>query len=162
MGKGYLFECAHCGKIFSVFPGAGVAFSTVYGNIMDGVRRGDYGDELQSISQELPFFAVDAESYLFKCSGCGYWEVGPGLSLYAPNNLKAYIQRRYGQNTIAGWNKESYVTFNELQSNFHVIKRYLHPCPKCGKRMRKADKETDFLSLPCPGCGTECTAEVKE
>lgn len=160
MGKGYVFECSCCGKIFSVFPGAGVSFPTIYASIFESIKRGEYGEEMKKIVSNEPFTAVDAENYLFKCSACGHWEVAPGMSLYAPNNIKTYIQKRYGQNTIGELKFGQYVTFDELQKSFHVIKRFLRPCPVCGKRLRKADKEEDFVFLPCPACGMICTADI--
>ena len=162
MSEGYVFECGACGKMFGVFPGAGVSFPTVYEKLISDIKAGVYGSEWQRIPESEPFTAVDAETYLFKCASCGHWEAGPGLSLYAPNNLKTFIQNRYGQKTVQDMRSVTAVRTKELQSNFHVIKRALHPCPVCGKRMRKAEKREEFLVLPCPKCASPCTASVVE
>ncbi len=111
-----------------------------------------YGDEWKKLVLSEEFVAVDAERYLYICKKCGHWTVGLGLSLYAPNDPKVIMKRQYGIKTVEEWGEVPYVMRWDLKENYHLLKRRVHKCDKCGGVMHKAtDKEES--NLPCPKCG---------
>lgn len=154
MGTGFSYCCEKCGEEFSVHLGAGMRFPTVYQDTMRDIIAGKYGPERRTILYNEPYAAVDIEQYVYKCS-CGYWKVDKELSLYAPNNPEAIPKKQYGIKTVEEWGYVPYVTRFQLKEDYHLIKRYIHICSKCGKRMRKAQKR-ELEEIRCPKCDSLC------
>jgi DNA-directed RNA polymerase subunit RPC12/RpoP len=152
MGQGLSFKCSKCGKEYSASWGIGFFFPQVYKDLLDNVKKGKYGQEWKELSLSTEYVAVDAEEYVYICKKCGHWVVEPGLSLYAPNDVKTLKKKQYGIKNVEEWGEPPYVMSSDLQEDYHILKRKIHKCTKCSGTMHKAaDKELNGLC--CPDCG---------
>lgn len=158
MGWGYNYICRKCQHEYWVHLGVGMMYPKVYQETLADISEGKYGPELQEIYHNTPYAAVDAEHVVYICDGCGFWESGTDVTLYAPNEPERISQKRYGIKTVAEWGYVPYVTSRELKTEYHIVKRHYHRCGKCGKRMHKATSD-ELKNLPCPECGAANRAE---
>ena len=140
MGSGVGYTCSKCGYEYSANTGIGFLFPTVYQEVLSDVKAGKYGEDWKKLSLNETKIAVDAETYLYICKKCSNWEVDYGLNLYAPNKSDA--------------EEPEYVMGYELKEQYHILKRYVHKCKKCGDVMHKATVK-EKGSLHCPKCGGE-------
>ena len=145
MGSGYGFVCKKCGNRYSVNTGIGFMFPDEYKKLVDKIKKGRYGEEWKQLFKSTPKAVVDAESELYICNGCGNWDVSPVASIYAPDKPDSAEKPVH------------YVMKSDLESDYHIVKRYYHKCGKCGKRMHRGT-EREMISLPCPKCGGKDTA----
>ncbi len=152
MGSGVGFKCSKCGKEYCANTGIGFLFPEVYKETLSDVKAGKYGEEWKKLALSEELVAVDAETYLYVCKKCGHWDVEPGLSLYAPNDVKKLKKKKYGEKTVEQWGEAPYVMSMDLEEDYHILKRRVHKCEKCGGVMHKATREEE-LNLPCPDCG---------
>ncbi len=153
MGKGYSYICKKCKHKYGVSTGAGMMYPILYRELIDAISEGKYGAELQESYENTPYAAVDAENIVYICRECGAWEEDTDVSIYAPNDPDSFSKKEYGEKTVAEWGYVPYVMQQELEEEFHVVKKYYHYCSKCGKRMHKASAD-ELKNLPCPECGT--------
>lgn len=149
MGSGVGFKCSKCGKRYHANTGIGFMFPTVYKEKLAEVKAGKYGQEWKDLALSEKLVAVDAELYLYMCKECGHWEVDYGLSLYAPNDPDEIAKEQFGEKTVEEWGEVPYVMDFD---KYHILKRYIHKCEKCGGLMHKATREEEN-NLPCPDCG---------
>ena len=152
MGCGVGFKCSKCGKEYETHTGIGMGFPMVYKRTIDEVKNGRYGEEWKRLALSEDFVAVDAERYLYICEKCGYWTVDLDLSLYAPNDPETIKTMQYGEKTVEEWGKVPYVMRWDLEQDYHLLKKRIHKCKKCGDSMRIATSEEEYR-LPCPECG---------
>ncbi len=152
MGSGVGFKCSKCGKEYCANTGIGFLFPEVYKETLADVKAGKYGEEWKRLALSEELVAVDAERYLYVCKKCGHWEVEYGLSLYAPNNVKKLKKKKYGEKTVEQWGEVPYVMSMDLEEDYHLLKRRVHKCEKCGGVMHKATRDEES-NLPCPDCG---------
>ena len=145
MGSGYGFVCKKCGNRYSVNTGIGFIFPNEYKKLVDKIKKGRYGEDWKHLFMSTPGAVVDAEKELYICKGCGNWDVSPVASIYAPDKPDSIEKPVH------------YVMKSDLESDYHIVKRYYHKCGKCGKRMHRAT-EREMISLPCPKCGGTDTA----
>ena len=158
MGDGYGYTCKKCKHKYFVHLGNGMMYPTVYRNIVVDISEGAYGADLQELYNSIPYAAVDGARVVFICEGCGAWELGSDVSLYAPNDPDSIPQKRFGIKTVAEWGYVPYVTNWHLKNEYHLVKRHYHHCCKCGEKMRKASS-AELTTLPCPECGGENQAD---
>ena len=156
MGQGVGFKCSKCGKEYGASTGIGFLFPEFYKETLQAVKNGDYGAEFAELANKEKYVAVDAELYLYACKKCKHWEVEPGLSLYAPNDAESLAKKQYGIKNVEEWGEVPYVMSFDLQTDYHILKRYTHKCTKCGGVMHKATNK-ESSNLPCPDCGGEPT-----
>lgn len=141
MGTGYELICSDCGKKYEIHFGCGFMFPNDYSELIKGIEAGRFGQEWQEIAAQTEHYAIDAESHLFRCEKCGYWECEPSLSIYAPKNEDLVSEREY-------------VTAEELKSNYTLIKERTRTCARCGHDMRMlSDKGAQRAVLKCTKCG---------
>ena len=152
MGRGLSYRCSKCGKTYYANTGIGFMFPEVYKETHSDVKSGKYGEDWKELALSGELIAVDAELYLYVCRKCGHWEVEPDLSLYAPNDPEALKKKEYGIKTVEEWGEVPYVMGDDLESDYHILKRYVHKCKKCNDDMHRA-AEDEKNSLPCPNCG---------
>ena len=152
MGHGGFYKCSKCGEEYYANTGIGMMFPTIYKSIQNEVSKGKYGKEWQELYNSEPLVAADAEVYLYVCKKCNYWETDYGLSLYAPNDLKTLKKKRYGEKTVEGWGMVPYASGDDFKEDYHLLKRRIHKCEKCGSVMHKSTKQEED-NLPCPVCG---------
>ena len=95
---------------------------------------------------------------VYICDGCGTWEHGTDVSLYAPNDPDSIPQKQFGIKTVEEWGYVPYVMCWDLEKEYHLVKRQYHCCNKCGKRMHKASS-AELKTLSCPKCGSDNQAE---
>ena len=156
MGVGYELECKSCGKSHAVLLGSGMRFPVVYEKLVTDIEAGRYGKECQELAAQTPFFAIDAESYLFCCENCGFWECAPSLSIYAPKDIEKVLNKRYGEKTVREWGRAPYVMTKDLESDYTLVKERIHTCDRCGSDMRiSSEREAQRTALKCPDCGGE-------
>ena len=158
MGYGYHYTCKKCKHEYTVDLGIGFMFPDEYREILDDISKGAYGSELQELYNSIPYAAVNGERVAYICNGCGSWEVGIDVSLYAPNDTDSIAEQQFGKKTVAEWGYVPYVDSWDLEKDYHLVRRKYHHCSKCGKRMHKAS-ETEVRNLPCPECGCENRAD---
>ena len=158
MGYGYHYTCNKCKHEYTVDLGVGFMFPDDYREILDDISKGVYGSELQELYNSFPYAAVNGERVAYICNGCGSWEVGIDVSLYAPNEPDRIAEQQFGKKTVAEWGYVPYVMKRDLMKEYHLVKRYYHCCDKCGKRMHKASS-TELQNLSCPECGSKNHAE---
>ena len=154
MGYGYVYSCSKCKKRYSVNPGFGKLFPEVYQSLIQDIKDGKHGEEMQKLLEETKYAAVNAERVVYICMECSHWEMGTDDTLYAPNDPDALARKQYGIKTVEEWGYAPYVMKMDLEEDYHVLKRYYHKCCKCGKRMHKASDE-EMQHLPCPKCGMQ-------
>lgn len=142
MGVGSEFVCKNCGKEFVALGRCGVNYSQYYQQVVEEIKAGKYGKQWQETLNSRPTVVANVEEYIYICSSCNHWEVSPCLSLYAP---------RTGRLDESG-DMENTVPY-ALTPNYHIIRRYYHKCPQCGRRMKRV---SEFSEIPCPRCGTMC------
>lgn len=152
MGSGIGLKCSKCGKKYYANTGIGFLFPQVYRETLADVKSGKFGEEWKDLASSEELVAVDAEDYLYICGKCGHWVVEKGLSLYAPNDINALMKKKYGDKTVKDRGEVPYAMSDDLEDDYHLLKEWIHKCPKCGKSMHVAtwDEET---SLHCPKCG---------
>lgn len=151
MGQGIGFKCSSCGKEYHACPGVGFLFPEQYKEVQKAAKEGKYGPEWKELVTSGDCIAVDAETYLYMCK-CGHWTVEEGLSVYAPNDPEALSNKQYGIKTVREWGEVPYATTMDFDGEYHLVKRRIHKCEKCGGTMHKASKKEEG-SLPCPDCG---------
>ena len=158
MGQGYCYTCKKCKHKYTIHLGSGMRFPTVYQSILADISQGKYGSDWQELYKSIPYAAINGEGVIYVCSGCGSWELGTDVSLYAPNDPDSISQKQYGTKTVAEWGYVPYVMPWDLTNDYHLVKRQYHRCSKCGKRMHKASS-AELKTLPCPECGSENQAD---
>lgn len=155
MGRGYEATCGKCKHDNQVFLGVGMMFPKVYQDLIEGIRKGEFGEEWRTLESDGEFVAVDARKRLFLCPECGGWEVEPSLSLYAPLDTEAVKEKMYGDRSLAERGYVPYVMSHELAREYRLIKEWVHVCPRCGSVMRESEgKSPEALGLGCHECGT--------
>ena len=152
MGSGYKFKCSKCRNQYSVSTGTGFIFPDIYTDMVSDIKEGKYGDEWKELMLSEEFVAVDAERNLYVCKECGYWTVDSDLSLYAPNDPDLIRNKQYGIKTVEEWGEVPYVMGGDLRDDYHLLKKWIHKCEKCGSVMHKGTEE-EKENLPCPKCG---------
>ena len=133
MGIGYEFECSKCKYKYSVSLGMGMGYYKEYKRLLQYIKDGVYGNELQQAMKETPYAAINAERVLYICKDCGHWEVSYDVTLFAPNNPNSISKKQ----TDEEWGECSYCNSMELKQEYHILKKYVHKCCKCGKTMHK-------------------------
>jgi len=154
MGRGEIYKCSKCGNEYSVYFGTGFSFDSVYGETMEDVASGKYGEERKELLEKVKYIAVDSESDVYICGNCGFWKQEQGLGLYKPKNPEKIAKEKFGDKTVEELGYVPYVMRYKLLEDYRLVKTYVHRCDKCGRRMRRATEE-DLGRLPCPVCGTE-------
>ena len=144
MGDGINFVCTKCRKEYSVSWGIGFSFPRDYIKCLLAVKKGKFGSEWKELYLNNQYVAVNAERYVYLCRKCGHWVVEEDL--YIPNNLDIITKK------IKKMGKDYYVMDYELKTEYHLLKRRIHKCSKCGKVMHKANFE-EIDNLKCPKCG---------
>ncbi len=152
MGQGYEYKCKKCRHEYSVNPGFGMLFPQQYRETLADISEGKYGKELQETYNNTPYAAVDAEYVVYVCKNCGSWKQDKDVSIYAPNDPDSIPQKEFGIKTVAERGYVPYVMRDELDSEYHIVKRYYCYCRKCGKRMHK-ESDDELKNLKCPKCG---------
>ena len=127
-------------------------YPEIYKETLQAFKKGKYGEDWKRLSLSEEFVGVDAVDYIFVCKKCGNWTVDSGLSLYAPNDVKKLRKKKYGEKTVEQLGEVPYATTYDFKEDYHLLKRYIHKCDKCGAVMHKATKEEEG-SLQCPKCG---------
>jgi len=151
MGQGYTYVCKKCGKQYSVMTGIGFLFPQEYKQTMKKIAEGKQGRKRQELFKKIPFLAVDAENYYYECENCGSWSVEQGLDLYEPKDEEKIKKKQYGEETVEEWGEAPYVDGYQLKTEYVLIDRYEHKCPKCHSIMKKNARRK---IISCPECGT--------
>jgi len=138
MGHGIGYSCSECGEGGMVLLGVGMMFPEVCKEERRKAARGKYGAELQQAVRENPDGWLDCTEVVYACS-CGGWENTAVLDYYLPVETK----QDSGGYAPPRRNPED-----------KIIRRK-HPCPRCGKNMRPAQKGQSGLydGLRCRECG---------
>ena len=154
MGFGYNFKCNECGHEYGYGIGVGFMFPKVYMDLLEDVKDGEYGEEWRELATNTPYVAIDAEERLYVCRKCGYWLTDAGLTLYAPADVEALKAETKDTPWAVGFAYPNvpYVDSEDIRKYYRVLKKYIHKCPKCDSRMRRARYE-ELDNLPCPECG---------
>ena len=160
MGHGYGFICEKCGYEYRATTGAGMLFPIVYEETVEDIKKGKYGKERQRIMLKEPYAAVAAEEELYICSNCGNWKVAQNLSIYRPKDAEQIAKTEFGIKTAEEWGYVPYVMDDDLESDYELVKTYVHKCGRCRQIMHIAD-ETESGNLKCPKCGTMNEAETE-
>ena len=152
MGDGARYKCSQCGEEYMVCTGRGFLFPMQFEEIQEAVRNGKYGQEWKNLVCSGKYVSVDAEEYVFVCDNCNHWVVEEELSVYEPNNPQLLAKRRFGEKTVEEWGGVPYATTEDFVEDYHLLKRRIHKCEKCGEEMHIAT-ENEIDNLPCPCCG---------
>ena len=160
MGQGHAFKCKKCGHEYSVHPGVGMMYPSVFREKLAEIAEGAYGTEFQDLINNTDYAAIDASRVVYICSFCNRWELGTDVTLYTPNDPESIAKKQYGILTVEEWGYVPYVAHRDLEREYHVLKRYYYKCEKCGRRMHKASDEEE-KNLSCPKCGEPNRADDK-
>ena len=152
MGCGTVLKCSKCHKEYEILTGIGMLYPLVYSELLDDIKNGKYGKEWQDIALKTPHVAVDAEKHVYSCRKCGAWKTEEGLSIYEPDDYESLNTKRYGHIPVEERGDDPFVLAMNHKKDYHVVKRYVHKCDKCGSRMHRVN-ENEFHDLPCPECG---------
>ena len=136
-------------------------FPHIYQETLERIKSGEYGEKWKELISSEPYLVIDAEQHLYRCGKCGCWEVEPGLTVYAPNESTLNQIRSDDQNGSGEKVRIPVYTWeHDFSLKYHRIKTYIHKCPRCGMKMKRARKSNDMMFLPCPKCGTENTGDI--
>ena len=152
MGQGYQYICKKCQHQYGVCPGMGFSYPQDYQDFLKEIADGKYGEKRKHLVAETPYVAVNAETIVFICNDCGYWEEGQNPTLYAPHDPESISKELFGSKTVKEWGFVPYVTPGKLRKNYHLLESYRRLCSKCGGKMHKATKK-ELKTLSCPKCG---------
>ncbi len=139
MGIGIEFTCNKCGHDYCAISGIGFGFPNEYQETVEEIKNGKYGKDWKRLFESTPGAAINAEKEFYVCPDCGAFDTEPNLAVYAPKDPTSPKDEEINE----------YHTPYELQTDYHLVKSYIHKCPKCGKRMHKY-RVTDYLR--CPEC----------
>ena len=139
MGIGIEFTCNKCGHDYCATAGIGFRFPSVYQETVEEVKNGKHGEDWKKLFESTPGAAINAEKEFYVCPGCGTFDTEPNLAVYAPKDMTNPKDEEIHE----------YHTLHELQTEYHLVKSFMHKCPKCGERMHKY-RTTDYLR--CPEC----------
>ena len=151
MGNGISFHCDKCGYKTVASYGIGFRFPTVYHEIVEAIKVGNYGQKWKELFEHTPGAAINAEMEFYVCAHCGSLANEPNLTMYAPNDpgiSKTHNESFSIANPAVG---REYVMLYELEKNYRRVKVFVHKCPECGKRMHKYKSGEQ---LKCPECKT--------
>ena len=137
MGQGKRFKCSSCGCEYGVFTGTGFMFPEVYKRIETAIRDGKYGEELKEAYGSLNDPAIDCDRHFYECQHCGHWTVEEGLDLYESKDENKVTKAEFVPNYV-------------LDTDYELVRRNPHICPKCGNEMKRDD---DIREVNCPECG---------
>ena len=163
MGANVIYKCSKCGKKYWAQEGFGMLFPLVYEETLQKAKDGELGHQMQELALNTKNVAIDAELKVYYCGKCNHWESDTCYSLYAPNFDKPVpevvpsIWKEIGvkcEERLFDYDAAEYVTEWELKNYYHLIRRYIHKCPKCKSRMHIATKK-ELDNLRCPDCGGE-------
>ena len=136
------------------------------------IINGVYGEEWKRTWNENPGAAFNANTVVFKCENCGFWKESTDLTLYAPDDeanvmpdkeqlIPDFLLPELGRiekedtevlSDATSCLQISYITPRELSRSYHVLKKDIHVCNKCGSVMNKLSEE-EMRVLSCPVCG---------
>ena len=134
MGYGFSYKCKKCGKEGEVYLDVGMRYPQICETAKKEALQGKYGNDAKQAVSDNPEGIFDMTSVIYKCS-CGYWrEDVKGLYCIPKKSVDA---------------ADCYHEWNGRNAN--VIWRKAHPCPTCGKEMRRY--RGDEMALKCPDCG---------
>ncbi len=154
MRNWYTYTCKNCNREYYAHLGwVSSPFFDSNREVIYDMSSGKYGRELQEICQRIQYVETDPEEKVFICEGCGRWEVGADLTLYAPRHPERIALKKYDGKTVAEIGYDPYMSAAVLKKEYRVVKEFTRYCRKCGSRMHKAS-EAEKCSLPCPFCGT--------
>ena len=176
MGQGCFCSCEKCGSQYNIFLGVGMLYPRIYEELIQSIKNGEYGLEMQEIVKSDEFVAVDAEQKLFVCEKCKDWKVDCGLDLYEPKDRVKLINQRieelkerdkFFENVFYDLEKNELKTsdgkpvdISEINScvalwaeeeNYKLLKKYEHKCFNCGCDMREVGEDEE-VELKCPEC----------
>ena len=151
MGTGYRYVCSKCKEEYEVFQGIGMLFPTTYKNLVDKIKKGEYGKEWKELFETTKNVAVDAETHIYCCSECRSWNAEPGISLYVAVNDSAIEDVKNGYAVF--YDDDSIPAMMGNKPEYRLLKEYEHKCKKCGSVMHETGNE-EICSLPCPKCGS--------
>ena len=146
MGLGYNFTSKNCGTKFSAWTGVGFLYPIDNAEMVEKVKAGKYGKELQKVLLEADDAFLDSEKYLYICS-CGCWSVEPAMDVYVPG-VEADNSKK---------SKREYVFGMDLNKTYSLVWHQSYMCKRCGKQMRRIKSIDSYMKrygLPCPNCGT--------
>ena len=130
-------------------------YPELFKETLQDFKEGKYGEERRQLSLSEELVIVDAENYIFVCKKCGNWTEDLGLSLFAPNDVNKLKKKKYIKHVEEWGTTAYYMPYGMIpgfQEDYHLLKRYVHKCDKCGSVMHKATKKEE-CHLPCPECG---------
>ena len=159
MGEGHFIKCKNCGTKYGVITGIGMMFPSVYGETVEKIRNGDYGEELNELLLTRPYLAVDCELDLYVCD-CGHWETEENLDVYEP--IDEEMRKEREKNLSEDY--RDYVIREDLKEDYRLVRHHTHICSKCGKEMKKIKRPEYYarkFGLKCPVCGEKNTAEYE-
>ena len=149
MGYGYRYKCESCGKAYDVYAGIGCLLPQEYKKTLNDVAKGKYGKQAKDHFEKTPYIAVDAERRYFECESCGHWDILPGLDLYEPKDVGKLRKKEYGNRSVKELGEVPYVMPDELKTEYKLVLKYEHCCPKCKGIM----KRRNIRNVCCPKCG---------
>ena len=154
MGNGFSYKCCKCGKEYQGFLGVGMLFPTVYQELIDSIKNGEYGSEWKDLIESEENVAVDAVKHVYCCSKCNAWKVEYGLSLYHPLTDSALEDVRRGFVIVGADSGMPLLESVKFSDNYKLIRHYRHKCDNCGSITHKASNK-EINNLHCPYCGGE-------
>lgn len=156
MGQGYRCTCKKCGYEFSANLGFGFMFPKVYSDTVAKMKKGTYGKVGKQFFKEYPNGAIACEPVVLKCKDCGEYIAAPELSMYIPKD-EASIEKPKGKwSSVFSGKGMNYVTKQDLEENYKLLRSYEHHCKKCNGKMEVVDefeKKLENGELHCGKCG---------
>ncbi len=143
MGSGISLKCTSCNYKEEFFLGVGMMFPCEYQDIVEDIRRGEYGDEWQKFFEENAGAAILAEKNLYHCPVCNHIETDYNLSLY--NNKNGTPPE-----------DDYWAYWCDFDHEYELVKNYTHICPKCSSQMDEVTND-EIKKLPCPSCSKKLT-----
>lgn len=151
MGRGYIYHCERCQKDHQITTGIGMAFPSVYEEIVQATKAGTFGAEWQELMLSEPDLAINADLKLYLCPLCGHWEVDHDLSLYISlddNTDCSKQEARASQDCVY----PDELT-NTQNPNYEPHAHWKHSCSECGAIMVAVeDDDLSGVMLKCPDC----------
>lgn len=163
-----MYVCERCGKRKIIWNGIGKGFPVMYNLLVNEIRDGKYGKEIQELYSSNDQMKIDASKVIYYCKSCKEWEEDYNFDLYLPKEETNKIHNLCWTVDEVNSNErdmnEEYVAPWDLYKNYKLFKRHEKSCLKCNQSYEKIQADPMGLdgeifdsskyTVKCKECGS--------
>jgi len=148
VGKGFDFECKNCNFSLSANLGIGFGYPNLCTKILDNIKNGTLGKELQEIADNINNLAIYASQDLYLCENCR--DLSPELTIALCSPLTDLPKSDRPFSSVCECSEsDTYVMEYQLGTEYKTELIIAYFCDKCKTKMTKV---TSYENLECPHC----------